>query len=103
MFDRRAARAAPGQRIAGALRLRCSFVLFAAQFCDSFLRILYDLFQASRTLEHGLPLQIRGLRALAVVQRLLEQLLLLPLVSGHAFDMMRQGLFGLRLLAVQAR
>ncbi len=103
LLDRGSARAAPGQRIAGAFRLRRDFVLFAAQLGDSFLRVLHDLFQAARALEDRMPLQIRGLRALAMVQRFLKQLLLLPLVARHAFDVMRQGLFGLRLLAVQTR
>ena len=78
-------------------------MLLAAQPGNSFLQISHNFFQAARALDHGLPVQIRSLRAVAVVQRLLEQLMLLLFVPRYAFDVMRQGLLGLCLVAVQAR
>ena len=103
LFDRSAPRAASGQRIPRAFRSRRGFVLLAAKFGNSSLRVSHDFFQAARALEHGLPVQVRGLRAVAMVQRFFEQLLFLLFVPRHALDVMRQGLLGLRLIAVQAR
>ena len=48
-------------------------------------------------------MQIRSLRALAMDERLLEQLMLALFAAPHGFEMMRERLLRLRLLAMKAR
>ena len=78
-------------------------MLLVAKVGDARLRVAHQFFQPARALQHGLPVQIGGLRALAMMQGFLEQLLFLLLVARHAFDVMRERLLGLRLISVQAR
>jgi hypothetical protein len=78
-------------------------LLLAAQVSNPRLGVPDQLFQAAGALEDGLPMQVGGLCAVAVMQRLFEQLLLPLLEACHAFQMMRERLLGLRLIAMQAR
>ncbi len=48
-------------------------------------------------------MQVGGLRALAMMQGFLEQLLFLLFITRDTFDVMRERLLGLRLISVQAR
>ena len=100
---RPAPRPAAGESVAGGGGLRGGFVLLAAKVGDARLRIAHQFFQPARALLNGLPVQIGGLCALAMVQSFLEQLLFLLFVAPHAFNVMRERLFRLRLISVQAR
>ena len=103
MLDGRAPRPAAGERIAGSACLRGGLLLLAAKIGNARLRVPHQFFQPARAIQHGLPVQVGGLRAFAMMEGFLEQLLFPLLVARHAFDVMRERLLRLRLIAVQAR
>jgi hypothetical protein len=78
-------------------------MLLVPKIANARLRVPNQFFQTARALEDGLPVQVGGLRAFAMMERFFEQLLFPLLVARHAFDMVRESLFGLRLVSVQAR
>ena len=99
-------RAAPGRRRARRAALRSARVASCCSRRRSAMRACAfrtSSSSAARALGHGLPVQVGGLRAFAMVQRFLEQLLFRLFVARHAPDVMRQRLLRLRLVAVQAR
>ena len=103
LLDGCAARPSAGERIAGGAGLRGGFLLLVPKARNARLRVSHQFFQAAGALQHGLPMQIGGLRAFAMMQGFLKQLLLVLFVARHAFGVVREGLLGLRLIAVQAR